>query len=171
MFDQRVKGQWLFLSMKISALRTDLSSSLGRLNRLKKYTIYLLEISNQKIRRILEHVIGGYTRFFSLLYLIFPQKLPDFSANRKVHFSARLYRIQFRCRKCHDQACPCASSGKLHASPCDCSVTETDIPTIRYQFKRRLFSRRQCTGSYPWAGPLSRLQRLDLNIQFVLHGF
>jgi hypothetical protein len=32
-------------------------------------------------------------------------------------------------------------------------------PTIRYQFKRRLFSRRPCTGPHLWAGPHSRLQR------------
>ena len=27
------------------------------------------------------------------------------------------------------------------------------MPTIQYRFKRRLFSRRPCTGPYPWAGP------------------
>ena len=50
------------------------------------------------------------------------------------------------------------------------------MPTIQYQFKWRLFSRRPCTCPYPWAGPQSRLQRLDLIIQlssicfnFVFH--
>ena len=59
MSDQRVKGQWPFLSMKGSPLRTDLSASLGRLNLLKKYPIYLLEISNQKIGIILDRVIDS----------------------------------------------------------------------------------------------------------------
>ena len=35
-------------------------------------------------------------------------------------------------------------------------------PTIRYQFKRRLFSRRPCTGPHLWAGPHSRLQRFAI---------
>ena len=39
-------------------------------------------------------------------------------------------------------------------------------PTIRYQFKRRLFSRRPCTGPHLWAGPHSRLQRLANCVSF-----
>ena len=63
MFDQRVKGQWMFLIIQGSPLRTDLSASMGRLNLLKKYLIYLLQIRyiirNQKIGRILIHVIDS----------------------------------------------------------------------------------------------------------------
>ena len=44
-------------------------------------------------------------------------------------------------------------------------VTATAMPTIQYQFKWRLFSRRPLTCPYPWAGPQSRLQRLDLIIE------
>ena len=59
MFDQQVKGKWPYLSIEGSPLRTDLSASLRRLEQLKKYPIYLLEISNQKIGRILGHVIDS----------------------------------------------------------------------------------------------------------------
>ena len=48
-----------FLSIEGSPLRTDLTASLSRLNMLKKYPIYLLEISNQKIGSILGHVIDS----------------------------------------------------------------------------------------------------------------
>ena len=59
MFDQRDgKGQWPFLSMEGSQLRTDLSASLSRLNKLKKLP-YSLEISNQKIGIFLERVIDS----------------------------------------------------------------------------------------------------------------
>ena len=49
MFDQQVKGKWQYLIIEGSPLRTDLSGPLSRLEQLKKYPIYLLEISNQKI--------------------------------------------------------------------------------------------------------------------------
>ena len=59
MFDQQVNGQWPFLSMEGSRLRTDLSEPSSRLNQLKIFPIYLLELSNQKIGRILGHVIDS----------------------------------------------------------------------------------------------------------------
>ena len=59
MFDQQVKGQWSYLSIESSLLQTDLSGPLSRLEQLKKFPTYLLEISNQKIGRILEHVIDS----------------------------------------------------------------------------------------------------------------
>ena len=59
MFDQQVNGQWPFLSIEGSRLRTDLSEPLSRLNQLKTFPIYLLELSNQKIGRILGHVIDS----------------------------------------------------------------------------------------------------------------
>ena len=59
MFDQQVKGQWPYLSIEGSQLRTDLSGSLSRLEQLKKFPTYLLEISNQKIGRIPGHVIDS----------------------------------------------------------------------------------------------------------------
>jgi hypothetical protein len=34
----------------------------------------------------------------------------------------------------------------------DCIVTDPNTPTMRYRFKRRLFSRWPCTGPHPWAG-------------------
>ena len=40
------------------------------------------------------------------------------------------------------------------------------MATIQYRF---IFSRLSCTCPHPWAGPHSRLQRLDLIIQVVLH--
>ena len=49
MFDQQVNGQWPFLSIEGSRLRTNLSEPLSRLNQLKKFPVYLLDISNQKI--------------------------------------------------------------------------------------------------------------------------
>ena len=45
---------------------------------------------------------GWAYRYFPLFCRLFPQNLPLFSANRNVHISARLYRIQFRCSRSHD---------------------------------------------------------------------
>ena len=60
MFDQRDgKGQWPYLSMAGSQLSTDFSVSLSRLNKLKKFPIYLLETSNQTIGIIPERVINS----------------------------------------------------------------------------------------------------------------
>ena len=59
MFDQQVKGQWSYLSIEGSLLQTDLPGPLSRLEQLKKYPIYLLEISNQKIGIILESFINS----------------------------------------------------------------------------------------------------------------
>ena len=59
MYDQQVKGQWPYLSIEGSLLRTDLSGSSSRLEQLKKFPTYLLDIGNQKIGGILEHVIDS----------------------------------------------------------------------------------------------------------------
>ena len=112
----------------------------------------------------------GY-RYFPLFYHLFPQNLPLFSANRNVHISARLYRIQFRCSRSHDYTGSCAFFFGLQIFWNVMHVTATAMPTIQYQFKWRLFSRRPCTCPYPWAGPQSRLQRLDLIIQLSSNSF
>ena len=60
MYDQRdSQGQWPYLSMEGLSLRTDLSASSSMLKQLKKFPIYLLEVSNQMIGKLLERVIGS----------------------------------------------------------------------------------------------------------------
>ena len=59
MYDQRnSQGQWPFLSMEGSPLRTDVSDSLSILNQQQKFPIYLLDFSIQKIGNVLERVFG-----------------------------------------------------------------------------------------------------------------
>ena len=114
----------------------------------------------------------GFTAFFRKTYHCFPQtRMCTF---RPIYIPPR--RIQFRCRRSHDQASSCAFFLRSKIFYIMYHVTATDIPTIQYQFKWRLFSRRPCTCPYPRAGPQSRLQRLDLIIQlssisfnFVFH--
>ncbi len=81
-------------------------------------------------------------------------KLPDFSAkcqkipqtvNSQSAESAYFCQIQFRCKRWHDQACPCASSSEFHGLPCYCLVIDTDILSILNKFKRGIFNLRPCT--------------------------
>ena len=97
------------------------------------------------------------------LFVIKPDffaKIPEFTAKHRIFShtvknteSAYLGRIQFRCKMRHAQVRPscCASSSEFHGLPCDCIVTDTDVPTIRHRFKRGLFSRWPCTSPNPWA--------------------
>ena len=82
------------------------------------------------------------TRFFSKITTFFSKMTTFFSKPN----SALLDRSQ--------------SSRRQSDAMCLSRRDRLFAPTIRYQFKRRLFSRRPCTGPHLWAGPHSRLQRL-----------
>ena len=83
-------------------------------------------------------------RFFSRLYHFFLQKTIFFSKPNSALFD----RSQ--------------SSRRQSDAMCLSRRDRLFAPTIRYQFKRRLFSRGPCTGQHLWAGPHSRLQRFAI---------
>ncbi len=76
---------------------------------------------------------------------LFPQK-QDFPANSQICGKGPFIRIQFRRNRPRYPGRPCAFFGDPNI------VTDPDNPTMLYLFKRRLFSRRPCTGPHPWAG-------------------
>ena len=88
------------------------------------------------------------TRFFSKLYHFFLQKTTFFSKPNSALFD------RSHCSRRQSDTMCLSRRDWLFA------------PTIRYQFKRRLFSRRPCTGPHLWAGPHSRLQRLANCVSF-----
>ena len=88
------------------------------------------------------------TRFFSKLYHFFLQKTTFFSKPNSALFD-----------RSHSSR---RQSDTMSLSRRDWLFA----PTIRYQFKRRLFSRRPSTGPHLWAGPHSRLQRLANCVSF-----
>ena len=53
------QGQWPYLSMEGSQLRTELSAPSSMLKQLKKFPAYLLGVSNQMICKLLERGIGS----------------------------------------------------------------------------------------------------------------
>ena len=84
------------------------------------------------------------TTFFSKLYHFFLQKTTFFSK-----LNSALFDRSHCSRRQSDTMCLSRRDWMF-------------APTIRYQFKRRLFSRRPCTGPHLWAGPHSRLQRFAI---------
>ena len=117
------------------------------------------------------------------LYRNFPQNCRNFPQNyrnfqkpgkctiRPVIFPPRC--IQFRCRRCHDQAWPCESflGSKIFntvylVTAARLTQTSNTVPIQEAHFQSAATQRPASFGR-----PASRLQRSDLIIQFVLHWF
>jgi hypothetical protein len=117
---------------------------------------YLIEKQQEEMRAIARaantackgHRFDGHVKMPAILdrddvtKSDFPAKVPDFCAKRqkfpltiKYAESAYFCRIQIRYRRWHGQTSPCASSSEFHDLPCDCLVTDKDIPTILYLFR------------------------------------
>ena len=88
------------------------------------------------------------TRFFSKIYIYF-----------HATFSRKLNSALFDRSHC---------SWRRSETMCLCRSDWLFAPTIQYQFKRRLFSRRPCTGPYLWACPGQDCSDWQFVFQLVL---